>query len=173
MAALFVLRDLGQCDVDIFALLLQQCPVFAEHTQECLQLPLGFLVMLLLAELCSAPALAQTPLTNGAQTTATLAVNTTNFYTFTATNGDGINLRVGAPFRPLLALYAPNGALLDSAAGSANTSLDGWVQVTLATNGTFKVAMSSYYGNGTGAYLLNLAKAPGEFVVSPGDEGAR
>lgn len=114
---------------------------------------------------------AQTPITNGARTTATLALNTTNSYTFSATNGEFIQVRMGGPFRPLVTLYAPNGSLLGSGSGSGSSSLDGLVQITAATNGIFRIAVSSYYRNGTGDYLLSLAKAPGEFVVSPGDEG--
>jgi len=121
--------------------------------------------------MCSSAALAQTPITNGEQITATLALNTTNVYTFSATNGEAIHARAGAPFRPLVSVYAPNGALLGSAAGPGSSSLDATVQVTAATNGTFRVAVSSYYGTGSGSYQVNLAKAPGAFVVSPGDEG--
>jgi hypothetical protein len=132
---------------------------------------LCFLATLLLAELGSAPAAAQTPITNGSQTIATLALNTTNVYTFTVTNGEAIQVRMGAPFRPLVSLYAPNGVLLQAASGSGSSSLDALARVTAATNGIFRVAVSSYYGNGTGSYSLNLAKAPGTFIVSPGDEG--
>ena len=78
---------------------------------------------------------------------------------------------MGAPFRPLVTVYAPSGTVIGSGSGSGCSSLDGLVQITAATNGTFRIAVSSYYGNGTGAYLLSLAKVPGEFVVSPGDEG--
>jgi hypothetical protein len=130
-------------------------------------------LVLMLALLClgTASALAQTPITNGARTSATLALNTTNVYTFSATNGESIQVRMGAPFRPLVTLYAPNGLLLGSGSGSGSSSLDGLVQTTAATNGIFRIAVSSYYRNGTGEYLLSLAKAPGDFVVSPGDEG--
>jgi hypothetical protein len=127
--------------------------------------------MLAALAVCASVASAQTPITNGAQTIATLALNTTNVYTFSATNGEAIKVRAGAPFRPLVAVHAPNGALLDSAAGPNNSALDAVVQITAATNGIFSINVSSYYGNGTGSYLVNLAKAPGEFVVSPGDEG--
>jgi hypothetical protein len=131
----------------------------------------AFLALLFLTEICSAPAIAQTPILNGSQNTATLALNTTNVYTFTATNGEAIQVRIGAPFRPLISLYAPNGALLQAAAGPGSSSLDALISVTAATNGTFRVAASSYYGNGTGLYSLNLAIAPAAFIVSPGDEG--
>lgn len=116
-------------------------------------------------------ALAQTPLTNGARLTNALTLNTTNVYTFTATNGETIQIRMGAPFRPLIVLYAPNGTQITTASGTGSSSLDALLQTTATTNGTFRVTASSYYGTGTGNFLINLAKAPGAFVVSPGDEG--
>ncbi len=127
--------------------------------------------VLWLLGLGSGSGLAQTPFTNGAQTLATMVLNTTNVYTFTATNGEAIQVRMGAPFRPYVSLHAPNGVLLDAASGTGSSSLDGLIQVTAATNGTFRVEASSYYRTGTGTFLINLAKVPGAFVVSPGDEG--
>lgn len=145
------------------------CTDWRPERRRALQPILHLLLVLLV--FCAASARAQTPLTNGAHTTATLALNTTNVYTFSATNGDNIQVRMGAPFRPLVSVYAPNGVLLEAAAGPNSSALDALVQLTAATNGTFKVAVSSYYGNGTGAYLVNLAKSPGAFEVSVGDEG--
>ncbi len=125
----------------------------------------------LLCWLLAGSAIAQTPITNGALTTATLVLNTTNVYTFSATNGEVIKIRMGTSFRPLISLRAPNGVVLGSASGTGSSSLDGLIEVTAATNGTFRVEASSYYRTGTGAYLINLAKVPGAFVVSPGDDG--
>ncbi len=133
--------------------------------------PVQRAVWLLLSCLLSSSAIAQTPITNGAHTTAVLGLNTTNVYTFSATNGEAIKIRMGAPFRPLISLRAPNGVLLDSASGTGSSSLDGLIEVTAATNGTFRVEASSYYRTGTGSHLINLAKVPGAFVVSPGDNG--
>jgi len=49
---------------------------------------------------------AQTVLTNGAETAGTLLANSTNTYTFDATNADAILLRVGAPaINPRIVLY--------------------------------------------------------------------
>jgi hypothetical protein len=133
------------------------------------KLTAALLTVLLALHTASAPA--QTPIVNGARTSATLALNTTNVYTFTATNGESIQVRMGAPFRPLVVVYAPNGSSLGTGAGSGSSSLDGLVQLTAATNGTFSIAVSSYYRNATGSYLLTLAKVPGSFVVSTSDEG--
>src|SRR5207247_656603 len=41
----------------------------------------------------------------------------------------------------------------------------------MTNSGLFLVQATSYYSSGAGAYRLNLAKAPGDFVVSPGDDG--
>lgn len=111
-------------------------------------------------------------LTNGWDQAGTLTLGTTNSYTFYATNGDVVILRAGAPFRPLLTLRAPNGNALASGAGSGSSSLDaGTTPITLTTNGVFTVHVSSYYGNGSGAYSLSLARVPAAFEVAPTDEG--
>lgn len=121
--------------------------------------------------LLATAASAQT-LTNGFDQAGSLALGTTNTYTFYATNGDVVILRAGAPFRPLLTLRAPNGTALTSAAGPGSSSLDAWTApTTLTTNGVFTVHLSSYYGNGSGAYALSLAQVPAAFEVAPTDEG--
>jgi choice-of-anchor C domain-containing protein len=113
------------------------------------------------------------PLTNGAVYTGTLPTGDLDMWTFNANSGDGIILQVGAivrsnaNFYPQISLYGPDGTL------QANVSdVQGAYLVTRATNsGAFTVVVNSYYDNGAGSYWLNLAKAPGTFVVSPGDEG--
>lgn len=111
-------------------------------------------------------------LTNGFDQTATLALGTTNSYTFYATNGDTVILHTGAPFRPLLTLRAPNGTAIATAAGSGSSSLDAaTTPLTMTTNGLFTVHVSSYYGNGSGAYSLSLARIPAAFEVAPTDQG--
>src|SRR5207302_9506397 len=48
------------------------------------------------------------------------------------------------------------------------------VPATAPTSGTYTVIIGSYLGgfyDGTGSYLLTLAKGPGAVVVSTGDEG--
>jgi hypothetical protein len=117
------------------------------------------------------PGHAQT-LTNGFDHAGNLILGTTNSYTLYATNGDTVALRVGAPtFRPLLTVHAPNGTLVGAGAGSGSSANDAPVSITAATNGLFTVRVSSYYGNGSGAYSLSVARVPSAFEVSPGDEG--
>jgi len=127
---------------------------------------------LLLAALACSTAAAQT-LTNGFDQTGTLVLHTTNAYTFYATNGDTVFLRIGAPtFRPLLTLHAPNGGFLGAGLGSGSGSLDASITpVTVTTNGLFTVRASSYYGTGSGAYSVRLARIPAAYETSPGDEG--
>ncbi len=112
-------------------------------------------------------------LTNGFDQTATLVLGTTNSYTFYATNGDVVLLRMGAPsFRPLITLHAPNGTTLGAAAGSGSGSIDAaTTPLAINTNGLFTVRASSYYGTGSGAYALTLARIPAAYELSPADEG--
>ncbi|MBP9900338.1 MAG: hypothetical protein KBH45_02690 [Verrucomicrobia bacterium] len=111
-------------------------------------------------------------LTNGFDQAGTLVLSATNAYTFYATNGDTVILRAGAPFRPLVVLRAPNGVALATASGSGSSSIDAaTTPLVLTTNGLFTVQVSSYYGNGTGAISLSLARVPGAFEVAPADEG--
>ena len=111
---------------------------------------LTLVLPLVLLAFSATSALAQTAITNGARTTATLTLNTTNVYTFSATNGESIQVRMGAPFRPLVAVYAPNGSLLGSGSGSGSSSLDGLVQITAAmapipTPARFHAALSMIF----------------------------
>lgn len=133
--------------------------------------PYSIVLSLLVAVVTACTALGQT-LTNGFDQVGTLTLGTTNSYTFYATNGDTVILRTGGPFRPFLTLRAPNGTALNSASGSGSSSVDAaTVPVTLTTNGLFTVHVSSYYGNGSGAYSLSLARMPAAFEVAPTDQG--
>ncbi len=60
---------------------------------------------------------------------------------------------------------------MDSGSGGSSGDTDGYVMATATTNGTFTLVAQSYYMNGAGNYTLHLAKVPGAFVVSPGDNG--
>lgn len=129
------------------------------------------LVLFLLHSFSISTARSQT-LTNGFDQAGTLILSTTNSYTFYATNGDTVILRAGAPFRPLVTLRAPNGVALSSAAGTGSSSRDaGTGPLTLNTNGQFTVQVSSYYGDGSGAYTLSLARIPAVYEVAASDEG--
>src|SRR5437660_433870 len=98
-------------------------------------------------------------------------------WTFTATQGDYIALSVGtvtqttAHFAPWIRLVSPTGVLLGNSSTQTGASN---IAATAPTSGTYTVIIGSYLGgfyDGTGSYLLTLAKGPGAVVVSTGDEG--
>src|SRR5579863_6049046 len=115
---------------------------------------------------------AQTALVNGANQGTNLTVNTTNFYTFTASAGNSIQLRMGATnFVPRIDLYRPDGTLLTSAFTANGSFRDAALSLQLTNTGTFMVGASSYYAGQFGGYGLTLALIPGAFVVLPGTQG--
>src|SRR5262249_19314220 len=118
-------------------------------------------------------------LINGAITPGTIHRGDLDLWRFTANTGEGIVLRVGevsdaGNFEPWIRLFSPSGTLLGTSAGD----LAAEIAVTAAESGTFLVVVGDgnlahsgdSLGN-TGTYRLHLAKAPGPFVTSPGDEG--
>jgi uncharacterized membrane protein YecN with MAPEG domain len=129
-------------------------------------------VALLLLSLFAHRASAQGALTNGAFHDATLALGETNVWTFAANAGETVLLRSarlsGTSFYvPWIRLDNPDGVLV--AAGTSDG--DNSVSVTVTNSGTFKVRISSYSPGYSGPYRLHLVKIPGNFTVSPGDEG--
>jgi uncharacterized protein YfaP (DUF2135 family) len=76
-----------------------------------------------------------------------------------------------AHFAPWMRLVSPTGVLLGNSSfgqGAAD------IAATAPTSGTYTVIVGSYlsgFFDGTGSYLLTLAKGPGAVVISPGDEG--
>jgi len=111
-------------------------------------------------------------LTNGALVTDTLAASTTNIYTFAANANDTILLRVGSPaFNPNIVLKNQLGAVVASSGSGASGARDASLTTQATNAGTYTVEISSVFGGGTGTYNLNLARIPGPFVVSPGDDG--
>src|SRR5579859_2055977 len=110
------------------------------------------------------------PMTNGGNYTGAITLGDLDMFTFTANKGDSINLRLGTTnFIGHLQLFGPDGAAL-SAVGAYPVKDD--LLIWTATNsGTFTVIVSDGYGGGTGTYELHLAKAPGAFIVPPGDDG--
>jgi hypothetical protein len=117
-------------------------------------------------------------LINGQTYSGTISVpGELDTWTFTATQGDYIALSMGAvtpasaSFAPWIRLVSPTGVLLgNSATGQGAAD----IAATAPTSGTYTVIVGSYLSgaiDGTGSYLLTLAKGPGAVVVSPGDEG--
>ncbi|HEV2749346.1 MAG TPA: hypothetical protein VGV12_02355, partial [Gemmatimonadales bacterium] len=116
-------------------------------------------------------------LINGASSSGTIsAPGQLDTWTFTATQGDYIALSMGtvtpasSDFAPWIRLLSPSGVLLGNSAGASVAQ----ISVSAPASGTYTVIVGSNLGgntNGTGSYQLTLAKGPGAFVVSPGDEG--
>jgi len=45
------------------------------------------------------------------------------------------------------------------------------ISALVTNSGIYTVVVNSYYGNGTGDYILTLVHTPGTFRVAPGDQG--
>ena len=120
------------------------------------------------------------PLTNGILNPGTISAGDIDAWTFTASSGDSVVLRVGElsyddyHFGPWLRVYGPDGALVGEGDVAGETASE--IAITATNSGTYTVLVSDGgyggYGN-TGTYQLSLAHAPGEVFVSPGDEAAR
>lgn len=110
-------------------------------------------------------------LANGARNTGEIVLGDLDVWHFTATAGDSLSLRMGAAFTPWIRLYGPGGTLVGEAvAGNLNTR-DVFLNAKATNSGTYVASVSSTVSGGIGSYDLQLVKAPGDFVVSPGDEG--
>src|SRR5207253_2983116 len=117
------------------------------------------------------------PMTNGATNAGSIYQGDFDTWTFTATQGDYIAQSVGtetqatAHFDPWIRLVSPTGVLLGNSSTQTGASN---VAATAPTSGTYTVIIGTYLGgfsDGTGSYLLTLAKGPGALEVSTGDEG--
>src|SRR5437899_1925140 len=79
---------------------------------------------------------------------------------------------VSAGFRPWIRLVSPTGVLLATSSAGASAVQ---VATNAPTTGTYTVIVGTNDGFGrnedTGSYLLTLAKGPGAFATSSGDEG--
>ncbi|MCW5554678.1 MAG: putative Ig domain-containing protein [Verrucomicrobiae bacterium] len=114
----------------------------------------------------------QNPLANGANHPGTLALNTTNTYSFAATSGDRIVLRAGAgTYTPRIVVFDPDGVPLAGSTSASSVNRDAEATTQAIVSGTYTVEISSHYGVGSGDYNLRFARIPGEFTVSAGDEG--
>ena len=84
------------------------------------------------------------PMVNGGTYSATLNLGDLDPWSFTASAGDNLVLRLGSTgFNGQFQLYAPNGALLQTVGGNSGD----WQLLWTATNaGTYKVLVSSYTG---------------------------
>jgi Bacterial Ig domain len=121
---------------------------------------------------------AQGVLANGATYTGAASVaGEIDQWTFTANQGDYLIVRAGeipvSPgtpdpgFWPWIRILGTTGSVIASATG--NTDAEAAVAAPLS--GTYTVLVGAYYPTATGSYRLTLAKGPGGFQTSGGDEG--
>src|SRR5439155_9677995 len=83
--------------------------------------------------------------TNGWQHSGSLAGGDLDVWSFAASAGDNLVLRMGAAnFNPSVRLYAPNGTLVGSAGSEIGRAACGDSVVTATNGGTFNVVSSSF-----------------------------
>jgi hypothetical protein len=114
-------------------------------------------------------------LTNGGVHSGEILRGDLDAWTFSATAGDRIAVRIGEitdsdDFRPWIRVWAPNGATLGSAFGVAAAELG---DVLAPVTGTYLVLVASADPgvDGTGTYRLTLARTGAAVTVSSGDQG--
>jgi uncharacterized protein YfaP (DUF2135 family) len=100
-------------------------------------------------------------LVNGGLRSGGLTKGDLDSYTFDASAGEGLMLRladIGATsFYPRLWLYGPTGALVTNTWGPDAALLD----ITAPASGTYTVVVADYYGTGTGDYELHFVRGTG------------
>ncbi len=112
------------------------------------------------------------PMTNGVQHAGMIDVGDLDVWTFDAAAGDSIVARMGATgYNPHLRLYSPLGVLLETGAYTPTGGRDAELSFRATNSGTYTLVANAYYGNGTGPYIISLAKAPGLVTKLPGDDG--
>jgi putative flippase GtrA len=113
-------------------------------------------------------------LNNGGDNNRTLGLTGLDRWTFTASTGDNVVLRLGTTnFTGILNVYGPNGALLSTGAGGDVPS-----NFTATNSGTFTALVTGFSPGSTGAYVLRLAQfalpfvAPGFTLTNGGNNNA-
>jgi uncharacterized repeat protein (TIGR01451 family) len=113
-------------------------------------------------------------MTNGANHAGVIHRGDLDQWTFTATQGAAITLRIGevgddSPFYPYIRLRGPNGTELANSWGP----LAAEASVVAPSSGVYTVLVATNDSGyeATGNYLLTLALTPGSYVVPSGDEG--
>src|SRR5580704_14809216 len=129
------------------------------NLMKCTKIGAMLLTAQLLAILQPHTASAQGPLTNGVTTQGTIsAVGQTDTWTFAATAGDAIIVRVGnivnTGFTLGIQLLSPTSVLLGSSTGNPAAE----IAMTATNTGTFTVRVSDNSGAQTNAYRVTLAK---------------
>lgn len=111
-------------------------------------------------------------LNNGMAHAGLLPSGDFDLWSFAGSNGDTVVLRAGTVgVNPRLRLYDPDGVELAAAAGPFSTSRDATLTARVLATGTYTVVLMADNIDTVGTYSLHLARVPGPFTVSPGDEG--
>jgi lysophospholipase L1-like esterase len=157
-------------------------PVRALARAMHLPFSLRWLVVVLVLMLTAASpsvAFAKTPLTNGANHQGDIArPDQWDLWTFQANAGDLVVVSIGATSGTPSDLFWPSIRILfpDDTLGPYDSGYSA-AQVTLRATqtGVYTVRVASGDSNhvGVGTYTLTMAKLPGAFQVSQGDEGGR
>src|SRR4051794_22561347 len=121
---------------------------------------------------------AQGAMTNGLIHSASISAgHEVDTWTFVAAQHDAISITIGEVlpagpdpgFYPWIRLVNPNGVQIGSSLGALAAQID--TSAPLSGTYTVLVASGDAAGIGQAAYRLTLAKTPGAFEVSAGDEG--
>jgi len=100
-------------------------------------------------------------LTNGSANPGTLGLGGLDIWTFKASVGNNVMLRLGTTnFFGELNVYGPDGALLTAGVGN-----DVAGSFTATNSGVFTAIVSTYGSDAGGAYTLRLAEMPEPFIV--------
>lgn len=110
-------------------------------------------------------------MTSGGNYPGTIDTGDMDVYSFDATAGDQVLLRVGtAGIYPSLSVYAPNGGLVDAVNNGSYG--DTYLPMTATNGGTYTVVVQNRNLNaGSGTYTLHFLNTHGPFIVPAGDEG--
>lgn len=111
-------------------------------------------------------------LTNGANHLGVTSNGDEDMWSFSATAGENITIRVGetsgtANYNPFVRLIGPTGVLI----AQDNNASDSYINIRATNSGTFTVIVGAWFRGNTGTYNLRYVKAPGAFVVPADDEG--
>jgi hypothetical protein len=110
-------------------------------------------------------------LTNGENHFGTIDLGDIDMWTFSASKGDNIYLRLATTNfvggSPKFQVNGPDGKVIQT----PNVQSDSWVQFTPTNSGTFTVTVKEAIVSTYGTYVLRLAQSPEPFVVTAGDEG--
>jgi hypothetical protein len=119
------------------------------------------------------------PMISGANYGGIISVGDLDPFTFTASVGDYIAIKIGEVvlseidplFVPWIRLIGPNGALVASSLGNLTAT----IAANATLNGTYTLLVSDSAVNRepshAGSYLLTMFTTPGTFVVPNGDNG--